>query len=144
MSDHRPRSVWQSRLRVADAMLLLTTARMIRATVPMSRWQCLVGRKAVPTAAANVNPAEPKGVELDVSLAIERGAERLPFQTTCLDQAVAGQWMLAQRHNRGTLVIGLLKTDPSGGIHAWLIGANGGVVTGADEASAFAAVTYFR
>ncbi len=144
MDDRRPRPVWRSRLRVADAMVLLTTARVLRATVPMSRWQRLVGRKAAPAGSSNGDPVEPMGVELDVSLAIERGAARLPFNTTCLDHAVAGRWMLAQRRNRGTVVIGLLRSDVSGGSHAWLVGADGGTVTGADEASAFAAVTHFR
>ncbi len=139
------RARWASRVRTVEAMSLLTCARGLRLAVPMHRWQQLAGCKQAAAASTTPPaPVQPFGVERVVAGSVLRGAFRLHFHTTCLDQALAARWMLRRRGQSPVLIIGLVPGDPDGGAHAWLVGADGGTVTGASAVPQFTPVTEFR
>ncbi|MEI6623889.1 MAG: lasso peptide biosynthesis B2 protein, partial [Actinomycetes bacterium] len=138
------RTRWLSRSRTGEALLLVSTARVLRATLPMASWQKLVGRKSAADSATPAVAVSPQGLERTVSLAVRRADERAPFHTTCLDQALAARWMLRRRGEHPVLVIGLNRADLSADPHAWLTGEHGGTVTGAAAMPDFVPVTEFR
>ncbi len=134
----------RNRARTAEAMTFLAIARMLRAARPTYSVRKLAGKPQVAEGLATGEPQAPSGIEHVVSAAIERGSYRLPMPTTCLDRAIAGRWMLLRRSANATIVIGLLTEDPAQGVHAWLVGDQGGTITGAQEMADFTAITHFR
>ena len=147
------RRVWRGRARVAEAMVLLTMAGAAQKWVPMTLWSGLLGQHGeVPTSwrgqAVGVLPRRAESVvEVRVARAIRRGAQRLPWHSTCLAEATAGQVMLRRRGQPGVVVIGLRPNEerPSGrwDAHAWLLGAQG-ALTGGPAAAGFTATTVFE
>lgn len=135
---------WVGRSRTAEAMILLTGAQVLRRALPMRIWQRAAGRVSAADATVVPRPERPTGVELQVAIAIKHGVARLKFAPTCLDQALAGRWMLRRRGSRPVLVIGLRRGNLADTPHAWLIGEDGGTVAGAQGIRAFAPVTEFR
>jgi hypothetical protein len=140
----REASIWRHRRLVAQASAAIVSARSLRLALPAKRWEKLIGVKSPVTSDAYSHPTPPTGVDLDVSAAIAAASRRLPFTPTCLDQALAARWLLLRRGERPILVIGLNRADLSATSHAWLVGASGGTVTGAQPVAEFVAVTEFR
>lgn len=131
------------RLRTAEAVLCLLLVSALRRSTPIRRWSRLLGR---PRPATFVPPSgrlleEPAR---GVAVALASAQARLPMKTTCLDQAVAGSFMLRIRGDRPAVVIGLAKSDPSAGSHAWLVNGAGAVMVGGAVMKNFSAVTEFR
>ncbi len=96
------------------------------------------GETVAPAAAAPVRPV------LDVSYAIQRARRRLPWESTCLMQAIAGRAMLKRRGFHTILYLGVRLDKQDGfGAHAWLQ-CEGMVVTGQDVKNSFTPLASFR
>lgn len=118
---------WRHRLRVAEAIALLLTARLLVALVPFRYWRPSLGRiVAAPQAMAGTEASLP------VLRAHRQAVKRLPITVKCLPQAMALQWMLRRRALASVLTIATL---PRAGrstlddLHAWVSSA-GGVLVG--------------
>jgi hypothetical protein len=119
----------------------LAAASVLRRLLPMPRWAWLVGRPGV--APAEVRPQAPRpGRDRDVALALRSADRRLPWPTTCLDRAVAGQLLLRRRGRPGTLVIGLDRADVTAVPHAWLM-AGDAVLVGGEVMGGYVPTTAF-
>lgn len=133
----------RGRLRIAEAVLWLLLATALRRSTPIRRWSRLLGRPrpatfALPPGRLLEEPAR------GVVVALARAHACLPMKTTCLDQAVAGSFMLRIRGDHPAVVIGLAMSDPSAGSHAWLVNGAGAVMVGGAVMENFSAVTEFR
>lgn len=126
---------------LAEAAVALTVATLLRRALPMRRWAGLLGRCA-PAPAQLPLTAATGAPERSVAVALVRVGRRLPFTTSCLDRAVAGQLLLRRRRRRAVVVIGLDRADPAQLPHAWLL-AGDGVVLGGDVLDRYAATTTF-
>ncbi len=128
MADH-PAPTWLWRLRVGEAALRLTTARLLIAVLPFRYWRSWLGV---------IGPADQNGSGADtetllLARAVQRGAARLPFATKCLPRAVALHTMLRRRNLPSQLVLGVLDASLRGSLddlHAW-VESRGEVVIGA-------------
>ncbi len=69
-----------------------------------------------------------------IAWAIGLASSHLPWTSTCLMRAMAGQWMLRRRGVRATVHLGLARDETSGELlaHAWL--RSGGRVLIGEEA----------
>lgn len=143
---------WLTRVAIIEAAVLITIASAARRWVSMPRWSPVLGRATgVPTAWSAqavtripVRAVDP--VERRVARAVERAAELLPGEPSCLACATAGQIMLRARGRAGVVVIGLRRPDDPGAdwdAHAWLLGACG-ALTGGPAARGFTATTVFE
>jgi len=134
----------KARAVAAEALALLLVARTIRATIPMRRWQRLVGQKSAASGRVEqaIPPTDP--IDLRVARAIQIATNHSPVAMVCLDQAVAGSWMLRLRGERPTMVIGLKADDLAATPHAWLIADSGATITGGGARPGFASVTAFQ
>lgn len=120
-------------------MVLLVVARALRLWVPMRRWSRVLGPTGAPTTPLVLD--RPDGVEGTVSDAVASAARRLGGN--CLEQAFAASLMLRRRGDRGIVVIGLDRQDIGATPHAWLVGASGRVVVGAEGMDRFVPVSQF-
>ncbi len=112
---------------------------MLRSRVPMRRWSRLLG----PTSAPTVVPQgeRPVGREGDVAAAV--GSATWRTGANCLEQAFAASVMLRLRGQHSVVVIGLDRADPAAPPHAWLVGASGRVVVGAETMDRYHPVSQF-
>lgn len=80
-----------------------------------------------------------------IGQAVCSAAGNTPWQSVCLPQAVAGQWMLKRRGISGTLYLGVAKTDAKPeqlAAHAWL-SCGGLILTGKEGHRQFTIVSTF-
>lgn len=110
---------WPWRGEVAVGVVLICLARLLVRHVRLSRWRWTLGRIDAPCASST--RADGPRAEILAS-AIERAAERLPFDSKCLTRAVALQWRLRMAGIASRLVIAFHTIDRSGGhgFHAWV------------------------
>lgn len=87
---------------------------------------------------------------LQVGLAIARASHHLPWECTCLMQAIAGRAMLKRRGRPTALYLGVAKVGAGSAeateylaAHAWL-SSGGMIVTGRSEAERFTPLACFR
>jgi len=73
---------------------------------------------------------------------LERVARHTWWRSMCLEQAVAGRWMLRRRGIPSTMYVGMAKRNGNFIAHAWLVG-EGRTVTGA-SAENYATLAAFR
>lgn len=155
------RGRWSGRARTAEAMALLTVGGAVQRWVPMTRWAGWLGTPAgVPdawrgSAVQRLIRMTPTPLETQVRAAVNAGSEHLPWEPTCLAQALAAQVMLRRRGSAGVVVIGLRRSsaaaaegaeDPGADgweAHAWLM-APSGVLTGGPAARGFTATSVFE
>jgi len=90
--------------------------------------------------AARGEPGKSRGVPIGAMLA--RVARHTWWRSMCLEQAVAGRWMLRRRGIPSTMYVGMAKRDGNFIAHAWLVG-EGRTVTGA-SAENYATLAAFR
>lgn len=80
-----------------------------------------------------------------VGQAIRSAANNTPWQSVCLPQAIAGQWMLRRRNIPATVYFGVMKSPGSTDnltAHAWLR-CGPRIITGADGHLQFTVVSTF-
>ena len=109
------------RLLLMEAFFLLGVARLAVLALPFKYLAVSLGRHMnemdAPVSVPDLNLAR------KVGQAIRSAAGYTPWESVCLAQAVAAQWMLKRRHIAGTLYLGVAKdeTKPEKlAAHAWL------------------------
>lgn len=121
---------------MAEAVTCLALARLAVVLLPfrvLSRW---LGVKRGETPDAVAADARTLGV----GKAVARVAERTPWRSKCLEQAIAAKAMLRRRGVESTLYLGVAR-EPFGA-HAWL--RVGGLnVTGGQDVGRYAVVASF-
>jgi hypothetical protein len=137
--------LWQRRVRVAEALVLLALARLSVATLPFGIWRRWAGRAAAPSGRSSGADAGPianlagdssANTAQTCAAAMERAAQRLPG-SLCLPQAIALQWMLRRRKMECTIMLGVIpgqRRGLLGDLHAW-VEADGIVLIGGDLAN---------
>ena len=117
-----------------EATLLLALARALVLFVPMRHWRDRLDTSPHPVAPASRAPArgsDPAATARTVGRLVERVAGRLPFDASCLSQAMASQWMLRHRGIGSKLQLGARRrADRTVAFHAWLTAAGVRVVGG--------------
>jgi len=109
------------RVLLLEAFALLAVARLLVLTIPF-RWLAVSLGKHMQESAQEMKPAELHRARL-IGQAIRSAANNTPWQSFCLPQAVAAQWMLRRRRVAATLYLGVSKdeTKPEKlAAHAWL------------------------
>jgi hypothetical protein len=129
-----------SRLRrralAAEAVTCLALARVAVVLLPfhvLSRW---LGVRRGETPGDVVADARTRGV----GKAVAAAAQRTPWRSKCLEQAIAAKAMLRRRGVESTLYLGVVREPMAA--HAWLrVGEHN--VTGGQEVSQYAVVASF-
>jgi hypothetical protein len=101
------------------AMTALSLARFLIAFVPLGRWRKTLGLASGEKKGNGSALAEAR----QIARQIERGAERLPFETVCLPRAMAASWILRRREIAHALVFAVRPPERRGGqhaLHAWI------------------------
>lgn len=130
----RPRNL----LLYCEATLALAAARLGLRLIPLGTLipRETTGMPMPPT------PSTDYGKILRVRDGLARMTPRLPFQCSCLTQALAGQWMLRRRKVASVLHVGVAKPGPEITAHAWLT-AGDRVVCGGEESPSFTPIGRF-
>jgi len=113
------------RLLLLEAFALLGIARLAVLALPFKWLAVSLGRHMneadVQLSVSNLNLAR------EVGHAVLSAANYTPWESACLPQGVAAQWMLKRRHVAGTLYLGVAKADAKPEklvAHAWLCCGN--------------------
>jgi hypothetical protein len=126
-----------------EAFCLLSLARLTILVVPFKWLAFTLGRPA--------NPSPIAASDSDLACAVRVGqavcsaARYTPWQSVCLPQAVAAQWMLKRRCIPATLYLGVAKDQERPqtlAAHAWLR-CGDVIITGAENHHLFTVVASF-
>lgn len=102
-----------------EALVHLFMARAALACVPFKRLAAWMGDTGAESA-AEIPDEQLQAVE-DISWAVQAMANRVPWDSRCLAQAIAGYRMLLKRGIPSTVYFGVKKDpDKSFNAHAWL------------------------
>ena len=139
---------WRRRTRVErfllmEAFVLLGIARLAVLALPFKWLAVSLGR--------HMNEADAQIIASDLNLArkvgqaVRSAANYTPWESVCLPQGVAAQWMLKRRRIAGTLYLGVSKDEAKPeklAAHAWLRCGNI-ILTGAAGHRQFTEVSSF-
>lgn len=131
------------RLLLLEAFILLGIARLLVLSIPF-RWLAVSLGKHMRESAPQAEPADLQQARL-IGQAIRSVANNTPWDSVCLPQAVAAQWMLKWRRIAATLYLGVAKADARPeqlAAHAWLR-CGDVILTGAAGHRQFTAVATF-
>jgi hypothetical protein len=125
-SLHDAPAKWRRRSRVErrlllEAFVLLGVARLIVLILPF-KWLAFSLGRHMNESGAQISVSDVHHARI-VGKAIRSAANYTPWESVCLHQAVAAQWMLRRRHIAATVYLGVAKDDkkPEKLIaHAWL------------------------
>jgi hypothetical protein len=109
------------RILLLEAFLLLGVARLAVLALPF-KWLAVSLGRHMHEADARISASD-LHLARSVGQAICAAANYTPWESVCLPQAVAAQWMLKRRHIAGTLYLGVAKADAHPerlAAHAWL------------------------
>jgi hypothetical protein len=109
------------RVLLMEAFVLLCAARLTVLILPF-RWLAVSLGRHMKEAGTELNPSDLCSARM-VGQAIRSAARYTPWESVCLPQAVAGQWMLKRRKIEGTLYLGVTKDEAKPEklvAHAWL------------------------
>jgi hypothetical protein len=107
---------WKSRWRTATAIVALTWAQFVIATLPFDRWRNRLGL-AGETAAVDQPLAKRLAAHVDWA------ARLLPFDTKCLPRAMALSWILRRERLAHAVVFAARPAGLRGSeedLHAWV------------------------
>lgn len=131
------------RLLLLEAFALLGMARLLVLTVPF-RWLARSLGKHMQESGAGTNPDDLRQARL-IGEAVRSAANNTPWESLCLPQAVAAQWMLKRRCIAATLYLGVTKVNAGPGqlaAHAWLR-CGDSIITGSAGHRQFRVVSTF-
>jgi hypothetical protein len=137
------RRSWTERALLMEAFALLGIARLSILVLPF-KWLAFTLGLHMKETGAQINPSDLDSARM-IGQAIRSAANNTPWESLCLAQAVAGQWMLKRRGIAGTLYLGVAKeeTKPAKlGAHAWLRCGNI-ILTGREGHKKFTVVAAF-
>jgi len=109
------------RLWLLEAFLMLGVARLVVLTLPF-KWVSVTLGKHMNESGMQISTSDLRQARM-IGQAIRSAANYTPWESVCLPQAMAAQWMLKRRHIAGTLYLGVAKdeTKPEKlAAHAWL------------------------
>ena len=129
----------------AEAWLYLAGARFMVVMLPFKKIASFMG---IHVENSNSPYHEPSGngVFKPIGDAILRASRRSPWRTKCLEQALAGKFLLKTRGLRSTIFFGVAISPGDAKAlkaHAWLV-CNGQVVTGGRGLDTFTVVGKFE
>jgi hypothetical protein len=132
---------WAEQALLLEATLLLLIARILISYVPFGRIAPFLGQRAATPPASF--PIRQPGPARQIGLAVRTMSHYMPWQSTCLVQALAAQAMLRRRRLPGTLYLGVARTpEQQLEAHAWL--QHGPVIlTGAQGRARYTVITTF-
>ncbi len=122
-------------VQLVKVTLLVAIGSLLQKFVPISQWSNWLGAvESVPSGLSDIDYSQRiSGKAGELSSAISKASELLPWTPSCLAQAFAGQQVIRRSGESGIVVIGLrprkkksTKTWPA---HAWLI-YQGQIITG--------------
>ena len=137
---------WSDQALAMEAMIMLAAARILircgneRALVARIGGTRVASAPHEESPAPRGGPGESRGVPIGVMLA--RVARHTWWRSMCLEQALAGRWMLRRRGIPSTMYVGMAKRGGDFIAHAWLVG-EGHTVTGASTEN-YATLAAFR
>jgi hypothetical protein len=113
----RASELWGPRALTLEALLRLLGARLAIAALPFGWWRQRLGalRVGFPT-------ADPKSVR-KYAAHVERAAQHLPLESSCLARAMALSWMLRQRRINHDLTFAVRakgQRAEADALHAWI------------------------
>jgi hypothetical protein len=109
------------RVLLIEAFILLSLARLAVHALPFKCLAVTLGRH-MNESGTQISASDLHHARL-IGQAIRSAANNSPWESVCLPQAVAGQWMLKRRHIVATLYLGVVKDDNKPeklAAHAWL------------------------
>lgn len=109
------------RLLLLEAFVLLAFARLMVLILPF-KWLAVSLGRHMNESGTQVNPSDLLIARM-VGQAVRSAANNTPWESVCLPQAVAGQWMLKRRRIAATLYLGVAKKENKAeklAAHAWL------------------------
>ncbi len=131
------------RLLLLEAFVLLAFARLMVLILPF-KWLAVSLGRHMNESGTQVNPSDLLIARI-VGQAIRSAASNTPWQSVCLPQAVAAQWMLKRRRIAATLYLGVAKSENKAeklAAHAWLR-CGDIILTGASGHRQFTVVAMF-
>lgn len=134
------RRSWTERRLAVEALAWLAVLRAALLLVPF-RVVVRVLRLARADRSATARGESCAPIAASIGWAVRAAASRTPWQSTCLVQSLAGQVMLALRHQPGVVYIGI-PTDSKRAFsaHSWLC-SGADVLTGGPTVDAFVPIT---
>lgn len=119
-------SKWRRRSRaervlLLEALMLLGIARLAVLALPF-KWLAVSLGRHMNEANAQISASD-LNIARRVGQAVCSAANYTPWESICLPQAVAAQWMLKRRNIAGTLYLGVAKDEAKPeklAAHAWL------------------------
>lgn len=128
---------FKTALLTLETVLALTLAWGAVFLLPFRWTQMLLGRAYPAGAVIPISEPPQMSRALWVGIRVRRTADRLPWHSTCLVRAIAGQLLLKRRGIHGGLIrLGVKKEDGTLAAHAWLI-YGPQILLGGDEAEAY-------
>ncbi len=109
------------RLLLLEAFALLGIARLLVLAIPFRWLACSLGKR-MNESGMMIAESDVQHARL-IGQAIRSAANNTPWQSVCLPQAVAAQWMLKRRGISATLYLGVAKDEEKPEkltAHAWL------------------------
>jgi Transglutaminase-like superfamily len=137
------RRSWVERFLLLEAFVLLGFARLLVLTVPF-KWLARSLGRHMNESGEHVEPSELQRARM-IGAAVRSSANYTPWESVCLPQAVAAQWMLKRRRISATLYLGVAKNETLPqklAAHAWLR-CGQTILTGASGHRQFAVVAMF-
>jgi len=127
-----------------ESFLMLGVARLAVLLLPFRWLAVFLGKQNRRTDEKGVNVS---GLTLarNIGKAVCSAANFTPWESACLPQAVAAQWMLKRRGIAGTLYLGVAKlesTQDKLAAHAWL-SCFGVILTGAADYEKYTVIAMF-
>ncbi len=126
---------------VIEAAICLVLAKTLLRILPFRKIASILGDTK---ASGETGTAKHQEIAASISHAMAQAQRGLPWQSTCLTQALAGRLMLGRRTIPCTVHIGVGKSDPANQFmaHAWLR-VEDVVVTGAFQADRYTPIATF-
>ncbi len=142
------RAKWRRRTRaerlvLLEAFALLGIARLVVLVLPFKWLAVSLGRHMKETG-TEINSSDLCSARM-VGQAVRSAVRYTPWESVCLPQAVAAQWMLKRRHVAATLYLGVAKDQTKQenlAAHAWLR-CGSIILTGAEGHRQFTVVGTF-
>jgi hypothetical protein len=128
---------------LVEAFLLLAVARLAILILPF-RWLAVTLGKRLAESDSTISQEDVQNACM-IGRAVSAAARNTPWESVCLPQAVAAQWMLKRRHIAGTLYLGVAKNETGPEkltAHAWLQ-CGDAILTGADNHRQFTVIATF-
>lgn len=124
-----------------EAFVCLTLATLAQRLAPFRYLALTLGKsqRELPEA----HPPGSANLTMRVSRGLLSTADRLPWNTTCLERAVAAKWMLHRRRVPSTLYLGARRSGRGLTAHAWLRSGPAIVTGGIEESGQYLPIAWF-